>query len=85
MKLQNSTQVKEFEKVVAECEGYVSIVNPMNGREYDLKRQNDFNLAVEAMLSDDDEQLELFSSQRADSVRMLGFIKHLRYTQKYAA
>ncbi len=84
MRLQNDTQVNYLKIFISECTGYVSLVHARTGKEYNLTNKCELKRAIDAMREDYNDQLELFTSNREDTTRMLTLMHLLKHAPKTA-
>lgn len=76
MKLKNINDVNAFTKVIDECVGDVWLES-IYGDKYQLKSKLSQYVAIDALLKDENESLELFAATQEDRMRLVAFISTL--------
>ena len=72
MKINNNETLHAFEKAIDNCSSEVYLVSP-RGEQYNLKNPIEKYEGIAELLKDKWEQLELFTSKRADEKVMFDF------------
>jgi hypothetical protein len=76
MKITNKREVEAFQKAIDECKGKVWLVAP-DGRRYDLKSDIERYLGIASLISDNGEEMELFTSDYNDEMIMMNLYGEL--------
>lgn len=74
MKLTKTTEVHAFQAAVNACKGDVWLESP-NGDKYNLKSLFSQYIALDAMLSENGDELELFCALREDEANFFKFFR----------
>ena len=70
MKITNKQQVEAFQNAIDQCSGKVWLVSP-EGKQYDLKSDTERYLGLASLISENGEEMELFTSDYNDEMIMM--------------
>ena len=70
MKITTKQEVEAFQNAIDQCSGKVWLVAP-NGKQYDLKSDVERYLGIASLISENGEDMELFTSDYNDDMIMM--------------
>jgi len=74
MRLKNSKEIQAFQEAIADCQGEVWLETPM-GDKYNLKSLYCHYLAIDKLLEDEGNELELFCQYKEDELNFFRFFE----------